>query len=196
MNSDDPSNDRRQALLAKRGQLYAQQAQRMAQQRQAENEASFQRHLGAALTAAGVAYELLWARDARRGPLALYPTGFASVRWDRVPHAVSEPGGTDAIHGGLLEQALLALGIAPSATVIIDWCIDGEPRVALSAADATAHALALIQHCSDTWVYADDASWLVEVYHEGSVTYASGPGRAEDAGDGWRRQEGVMGGEQ
>jgi len=37
------------------------------------------------------------------------------------------------------------------------------------------------------WVYAEDADWLIEIYHEGSVTCAERPGRPEDAGDGWRR---------
>ena len=189
MNTDDTANDRRQALFAKRAQLHAQQAQRMAQRRQAENEASFQRHLGAALTAAGVRYELLWARDVRRGPLALYPAGFASVRWDRVPHAVSAQGGTDTMAKALLDAALRALVIDPSSTVIVDWGIEAVPRVALSAADLSAQALALIQHSSDVWVYAEHAPWLIEVYHEACVTYASGPGRPEDAGDGWRRDK-------
>jgi hypothetical protein len=187
MSTDDTPADRRHALLARRDQLYAEQAQRMASRRQTENEARFQRHLGATLTRAGVRYELLWHHDVRRGPLSRYPIGFASVRWDRVPQAVSEQGGSDAAQATLLVAALLALGIAPSATVIVDWCRDDLPRVALSAADASAHALALLRHGSDTWVYADDAPWLIEVYHEGSVTYARGPGRPEDAGDGWRR---------
>lgn len=187
MSTDDTPAGRRQALLARREQLYAQQAQRMAQKQQAEDEATFQRYLGAELASAGVRFELRWADDAPRGPLARYPIGFASVRWDHVPHAVSVPGGCDEERRALFDAALLALGIAPSATVIVDWCRVGLPRVAMSAADASAHALALMQHACDMWVYADDAPWLIEVYHEGEVTYATGPGRPEDAGDGWRR---------
>jgi hypothetical protein len=49
------------------------------------------------------------------------------------------------------------------------------------------HALALRRQASDMWVYAEDADWLIEIYHEGSVTCAERPGRPEDAGDGWRR---------
>ncbi|QNP41708.1 hypothetical protein [Lysobacter solisilvae (ex Woo and Kim 2020)] len=188
MSSDDTSAQRHAALLAKREQLYAQQAERMAQQRHAENVAHFERYLGAALAQAGVRHELLWSTETRRGPLTRYPIGFASVRWDRVPHAVSTPGGSDAELKELFDAALAALAIAPATEVIVDWCIVGRPRVALSAADASTHAVALMRHASDMWLYADDAPWLIEVYHEGSVTYAAQPGREEDAGDGWRRR--------
>src|SRR5688500_2489687 len=97
MNSDDTPAHRRKVLLARREQLRAQQAERLAQQRQADNAVRFQRHLGAALEQAGVRHELLWDTGVRRGPLTRYPIGFASVRWDRVPHAVTTQGGTDAI---------------------------------------------------------------------------------------------------
>jgi hypothetical protein len=187
MANDDTPADRRQALLARREQLYAEQAQRMAQRRQAEDEACFERYLGAALTQAGVRFALRWEDEAPRGPLARYPIGFASVHWDRVPHAVSALGGCDEERKELFDAALLALDIAPSSTVIVDWCRAGLPRVALAAADASTQAVALMQHSCDTWVYAEDAPWLVELHHEGDVTYASGPGRPEDAGDGWRR---------
>jgi hypothetical protein len=186
MSADKPSD--RTDLFAKRDLLRAQQAERMAQQRHAENVARFQRHLGATLAQAGVRHELLWNNAVRRGPLPRYPIGFASVRWDRVPHAVSAPGGSDEQLKQLFDAALGALAIGPATTVIVDWCIDGEPRVALSAADASTHALALMRHASDMWVYAEDAPWLIELYHEGSVTYAALPGREEDAGDGWRRK--------
>lgn len=189
MSTDDTPADRRQALLARREQLYAQQARRMAQKQQAEDEASFQRYLGAELTSAGVRFELRWADDAPRGPMARYPIGFASVHWGRVPHAVSVQGGSDDERKDLLDAALCALGIGSSTRVTVDWCRSGLPRVVLSAADASAHALALMQHASDMWVYAQDAPWLIEIYHEGSVTYADRPGRPEDAGDGWRRFE-------
>jgi hypothetical protein len=187
MSAEDTPAGRRQALLARREQLYAHQAEHMARQRQAEHEARFQRHLGAALAAAGVRHALLWQGDVRRGPLALYPIGFASVRWDRVPHAVTAAGGSDQALAALFEAALRALHVAPSATVIVDWCSEGLPRVALSAADAIAQALPLMWQAADMWVYAEGAPWLVEVYHEGRVTYADHPGRPEDAGDGWRR---------
>lgn len=188
MSTHDIPADRHQELLAKREQLRAAQAERTAQREQADKEARFARHLGAALAAAGVRHELLWQRDVRRGPLTSYPIGLASVRWDRVPHAVTREGGYDEGQKALLVAALLALRIAPSAQVIVDWCVDSEPRVVLSAADAATQALALIRNGADTWVYAEDAPWLIEVYHEGSVTYASGPGRPEDAGDGWRNR--------
>jgi hypothetical protein len=190
MSTDDPPADRRETLFAKREQLRATQAERMAQRRQADIEARFARYLGAALAAAGVRHELLWQRDTRRGPLASYPIGFASVRWDRVPHAVTGEGGHGEGQAALFGAALLALGIAPSTSVIVDWGVDGQPRVVLSAADASTHALALMRNGADMWVYADDAPWLIEIYHEGSVTYASGPGQPEDAGDGWRQRSG------
>ncbi|WP_372016431.1 hypothetical protein [Pseudoxanthomonas sp. 10H] len=186
MNSGDTPADRRQALLAKRGQLHAQQAERMAQQRHAGNVARFERYLGAELARAGVAHEALWDRGVRPGPLARYPIGFASVRWDRVPDAVSVQGGSDALLKALLDAALHALAVAPASTVIVDWGIADSPRLALAAADVSTHGLALMRHGSDMWVYAADADWLVEVYHEGTVTHAARPGREEDAGDGWR----------
>jgi hypothetical protein len=186
MSTDDQAADRA-ALLAKRDRLRAQQAERMARQRHAENVARFQRYLGATLARTGVHHELLWDAALRRGPLSRYPIGFASVRWDRVPHAVGTPAGSDADLQQAFDAALGALAIAPATTVIVDWGIAGEPRVALAAADASMHALALMRHGSDMWVYAEDAPWLIEVYHEGSVTYADRPGPEEDAGDGWRR---------
>lgn len=186
MTTDDTPADRREALLAKRDALREQQAQRMAQQRHAENAAHFHRHLGAMLEQARVPHELLWRKDTRKGPLTTYPIGFASIRWDRVPHAVGTYGGTDEQMKVLFDEALRALRIAPDTTVIIDWCIDGLPRVALSARDASTHAIALMRHSSDMWVYAEDAPWVIEAYHEGMLTYAQGPGRPEDAGDGWR----------
>lgn len=187
MSSDDTPADRRAILLAKRDVLRAQQAERMAQRQRAENAARFQRHLGAMLQQANVRHEVLWDADAHRGPLTLYPIGFASVRWERVPHAVSAYSGSDEDSRGLLVEALRALALTATDTVIVDWAIQGVPRVALCVADAITHALALIQHSSDMWVYADDTTWLIEVYHEGRVTYAQRPGRPEDAGDGWRR---------
>lgn len=186
--STDDAPSRRDTLFAKRERLRAEQAERMAEQRHAENVARFQRYLGAALEQAGVAHAVLWDEDTWRGPLSQYPIGFASVRWDRVPHAVSAQGGSDEELKELFDDALLALGLAPTATVIVDWARTGEPRLALSAADVSIHALALMRHSSDMWVYAEGAAWLIEIYHEGSVTYADRPGRPEDAGDGWRRR--------
>lgn len=188
MSTEDTPASRREALLAKREQLRAQQAQRMAAQRHADDLAAFERQLGAALAQAGTQYELLWDAGERRGPLSRYPIGFASVRWDKVPHAVGAHGATDDGQAALVERALRALAVAPASTVIVDWCRDGLPRVALPAADASRHARALLRHSCDTWIYAEDAQWLVEVYHEGQVTYADRPGAAEDAGDGWRRR--------
>jgi hypothetical protein len=188
MTIDEESARRREELLAKRDRLRADQAGRMARQQHAEKAARFEQHLGAALRQAGVRHEVLWDGDARRGPLTQYPIGFASVRWDRVPHAVSARGASDEELKELFDVALQALGLAPTATVIVDWARGDMPRVALSVADSSTHALTLIRQASDMWVYADDAPWLIEVYHEGSVTYADRPGQAEDAGDGWRRR--------
>ena len=188
MNTDEESARRREALLAKRDRLRADQAGRMARQQHAENVARFEQHLGAALRQAGVPHEVLWDGDTRRGPLTQYPIGFASVRWDRVPHAVSAQGASDEGLKELFDAALHALGLSPTATVIVDWARGDMPRVALSAAHASTRALTLMRQSSDMWVYAEDASWLIEIYHEGSVTYADRPGQAEDAGDGWRRR--------
>lgn len=185
--SNDNTAARLAALHAKRDRLRAEQAARTAHREHAEHVAHFQRGLGAALDRAGVRYEALWDDAVRPSPLALYPIGFASVRWDRVPQAVSAEGYTDAGQKTLLDEALCALGLAPTDTVIVDWLRHGEPRLALSVADVSAHGLALIQHGSDMWVYADGSAWLIEIYHEGTVSYADRPGAPEHAGDGWRR---------
>lgn len=187
LTTDDPITARQAALYAKRDRLRAEQAARTAQRAYGEHVARFERWLGAALDQAGVHYEALWDDTVRPSPLALYPIGFASVRWDRVPQAVSAEGHTDAGQKALLDEAMRALGLAPTDTVILDWLRQGEPRVALSVADASAHGLALIQHGPDMWVYADHATWLIEIYHEGTVSYAVQPGAPEHAGDGWRR---------
>lgn len=188
MTAEKTPAERREALRAKRETLRAQQAERMVQARHAEDAARFQRYLGAALEQAGVRHELLWRDDTRKGLLTTYPIGFASIRWDLVPHAVSTHGGTDEGMKALFDEALRALGIASHTPVIIDWCIQGLPRVVLSAGDASTHAVTLMRHSSDTWVYAEAeaAPWVIEIYHEGVLTYADRPGLPEHAGDGWR----------
>lgn len=186
MTTEDKPADRREALRAKRKILLAQQAERMAQARHAENAARFHRYLGTALERAGVHHELLWRDDMRRSPLAAYPIGFASIRWDHVPHAVSAHGGSEEDMKILFAEALRVLGVGPHTQVIVDWCIDGEPRVALAAGDASAHAIALMRHASDMWVYAEAAPWVIEIHHDGTLTFAERPGLPEHAGDGWR----------
>lgn len=181
---EDPGA-RRAALAAKRDVLFARQAGREAQQQHAEDVAAFHRFHGAALEAAGARFALLW-DAARRGPLTTYPIGFASIHWALVPHAVSAYGASPEHLKALLEGALHALRIAPETTVIVDWCRSGLPRVALPAADACTHALALMRCSSDTWVYAEGAAWVVEIHHDDRLTYADRPGLPEHAGDGWR----------
>ena len=104
MSHQDDPDARRAALAAKRDALYAQQAERTARQQHAEKVAAFHRYHGAALEAAGVRFELLWDTDTRRGPLTLYPIGFASVNWDLVPHAVVEHGATQGHLAELLDE--------------------------------------------------------------------------------------------
>ncbi|KGQ19274.1 hypothetical protein LF41_2920 [Lysobacter dokdonensis DS-58] len=187
MTHQDEPETRRAALAAKRDALYAQQAQRTARQRHAEEVADFHRYHGAALEAAGARFELLWDTDTRRGPLTRYPIGFASVHWSLVPHAVVEHGATQAHLAELLERALHALRVAPASTVIVDWGVSRMPRVVLSSADACTHAIALMRGGSDMWVYAEEGAWLVEVHHDDRVTYADRPGLPEHAGEGWRQ---------
>jgi hypothetical protein len=50
----------------------------------------------------------------------------------------------------------------------------------------SAQALALLRASHDTWVYDAVDRWVIELYHEGEVTYARRPGLEEHAGDGWR----------
>lgn len=191
MATPDDSVSRRQALYARRDELRARQAEHMARQRHDAQVESFHRDHGADLLAAGARFELVWDDDTYRGPLVTYPIGFASIRWDLVPHAVSRYGGTDEALKELFDEALLALAIAPATTVVVDWCRGGFPRVALSAGDASAHAIALMRCSSDMWVYAPGASWVIEVHHDGHLTHADRPGLPEHAGDGWRPRQRV-----
>lgn len=186
MTRPDDNGSRRQALYAKRDELRARHAERTAQQAHDAKVANFHLYVGGALEAAGVRYECLWSNDDRRGPLTTYPIGFASIHWDLVPHAVGTSGGNEAWLKDLFDEALVALAIAPGTTVIVDWCRDALPRVALSAADASAHAVDLMRGSADMWVYAPDATWMIEVYHEGKLTYADRPGLPEHAGNRWR----------
>jgi hypothetical protein len=182
---EEDTGARRTALAARRDALFARQAERDAQRKHAEEVAAFHRFHGAALEAAGARFDLRW-DDTRRGPLTTYPIGFASIQWAHVPHAVVEYGASPEHLKALLQDALHAMAIAPETTVIVDWCRSGLPRVALSAADACTHAVALMRCSSDTWVYAEDATWVVEIHHDDKLTYADRPGLPEHAGDGWR----------
>jgi hypothetical protein len=179
------ANQRREELLAKRDSLRAEQALRMARRQREEEVDAFHRGRGAVLDAAGVRYGLLWPEDERVGPLTAYPIGFASVRWDLVPHAVRVAVGTDNWIRQHFEEALLALGVAPDTELILDWCVGGTPRVRLRAADLCTHAVELLR--SEAWVYEPTGTWLVEMHHDGILSHADGPGKPEHAGDGWRR---------
>lgn len=187
MSHSDDNEARRHALYAKRDSLRAQQAERIEQSRRNEQVAAFQQGLGQDLDAAGVRHEVLWPWTApRRGPVERYPIGFASIHWPLVPDAVSRFGGDDQSRKELLDEALADLGIPPGRQVTVDWYVERMPRVVMSAADLSAQALRLLRASHDTWVYDANDSWVIEVYHEGDVTHARGPGRHEDAGDGWR----------
>ncbi len=179
------SDDRRAELKAKREQLYQRQAEATARQQRARDFEDFRRGIGSVLDEAGVAYQLLWPDDrSPAGPLATYPIGFASVHWPLVPEAVSVEG-WHPDRGACVAEAFQALGVQPEATVVVDHCVGGTPRVQLAARDFLVHAEDLIRY--ESWLYELQGTWLVEVYHEGTISYAPRPGSPEVAGDRWRR---------
>ena len=179
------SDDRRAELKAKREQLYQRQAEATALRQRARDLDDFRRGIGSALDEAGVAYQLLWPDDGSpAGPLATYPIGFASVHWPLVPEPVSVEGWHQD-RGVFVGQAFEALGVQPQTMIVVDHCVGGTPRVQLAARDFLAHAEDLIRF--ESWLYELQGTWLVELYHEGTISYAPRPGSPEVAGDRWRR---------
>jgi hypothetical protein len=179
--------DRRAHLLAARERLYGEQAAHAARLKRQQELADFLSGRGEGLRSAGIAFQLLWPEDdALKGPLTTYPIGFASVHWDLVPHA-SWDMTLPAYLRHHLQAAFSALGVEPATRIIVDLCVGGEPRVLLQAGDFLTHAPDLAGF--DTWIYDPLDTWLIEIYHDGTLTYASHPGNPEHAGDKWRPRQ-------
>lgn len=189
MSGKDGNDARRDALYAKRDALRAAQAARMEQRRREELVARFERWHGGYLAEAGIAHELLWDWDAPPpGPLATYAFAFSGIDWRHVPEGVTEAGAYPPFVQALFDDAFAALGVAPARRVHVDWSSGSMPRLVLQAGDLVRHAAELVGWGWDLWVFDPDATWIVEVYHEGTLSYAPRPGAPEHAGHGVKRR--------
>lgn len=182
------SSDRHHALRARRAELFRKQAEATARAQRSQDEDAFRRGPGAVLDEAGIDYQLLWPDDgSAKGPLATYPIGFASVHWPLVPEVISDfAQGVERV--SVVARALTELGVAPTTAIVVDSCLGGTPRVMLAAQDFLTCAEVLLGH--EAWLYELDGCWLIEVYHEGTISYAKRPGSADSAGDSWRKPVG------
>ena len=182
------SRERYHTLRGKRAELLRNQAEATARTQRRQDEDAFRRAQGAALEDAGIVYQLLWPDDgSAKGPLGTYPIGFASVHWPLVPDVMSDfAQGAERVP--VVARALTELGVAPATAIVVDSCLGGTPRIMLTAQDFLTCAEVLLGH--EAWLYELDGSWLIEVYHEGTVSYARRPGSAELAGDAWRKPVG------
>lgn len=188
MSQSDATDARRRALYAKRDELRAQQAARMERRRREELVADFRRWKGAWLAEAAFPHELLWQWDAPpEGPVGRYAFAFSGIDWQLVPDSVTRYGGIESALKELLDDALDALGIAPAHRVHVDWSDGSMPRLVLSAADLSRHAETLMRWGSDLWVFDPDDAWIIEIYHEGTLSYAARPGLPEHAGFHWKK---------
>jgi len=177
MTAPEDSDALQHALQAKRESLLARQAEQRRQQQRVEAQAAFARWHGDFLEQSGVRHVAHWDPPAR-SPLARYPIGFASVDWDRVSGAVrSGVAGGNGI-APLVDAAFAALAVPASCEVLVDWGVSSMPWLAMSAVDIATHAAELSQWSSDLWIYDPLATWLIEVHHDGRVTYA--PRAAEE----------------
>lgn len=176
MAGTDDADARRQELYAKRDLLRQQQAERMEILRRETLRANFARWHGAYLTDNGIAHELLWDWDhPPAGPIVHYPFAFSGIDWRFVRGAVSTYGGFERWLRELLIEALDALGITPAHRVHLDWDSSSMPRLVLSAGNLMQHAETLMRWSSDLWVFDPDDTWIVEIYHEGTLSYARAP---------------------
>jgi hypothetical protein len=189
MSQPDDTDARRLALYAKRDELRAQQAARMEQRRREALVEGFRRWHGEWLDEAAFPHEVLWPWDAPpAGPIGNYAFAFSGIDWQLVPGSVSRYGGIESALKELLDEALEALGIAPACRVHLDWSGGSMPRLVLAAADLSRHAETLMRWGSDLWVFDPDARWIIEIYHEGTLSYAAHPGLPEHAGFHWMKK--------
>lgn len=189
MSQSDDIDARRRALYAKRDELRAQQAARMEQRHREEMVANFQRWKGAWLAEAAFPHELLWPWDQPpAGPIGRYAFAFSGIDWCLVPDSVTQYGGVESCLKELLHEAIEALGIAPERRVHVDWSSGSMPRLVLAAADLSRHAETLMRWDWDMWVFDPGGTWVIEIYHEGTLSYAARPGLPEHAGFYWKKK--------
>jgi len=174
MTEPEDSDALRQATQARRELLLARKAEQQRQRQRQDAMDAFARWHGAYLQQSGVRHAAHWDPPAR-SPLSRYSIGFASVDWDRVPEAIrSEIAGEDEI-GPLVGAALSALAVAQSCELWIDWGVSTMPWLAMAASDVPTHATELSRWSSDLWIYDPEATWLIEILHDGQFAYAPGP---------------------
>jgi hypothetical protein len=189
MPSPPTSAERRAYLLARRDTLRAEQEQRAASQRRADELSAFMNWYGAELDRAGAQYEIIWPEEMGvRKTYTLYPVGFASIKWELVPHARQRMVVRDQHLRGEFDAASTELGLSPDTMVVVDWAVGGHPRIRLRLSDLSAHAVHLLR--TEAWVYDPGGVWLIELHHDGWLNYADRPGLPEHAGAGWRSLQG------
>lgn len=173
MTDSEERDARRRELIAKREALYAEQKARDEARERANVVAEFERWHAADL--AGVPHSLHWHWQPGAVPFPPYPWLFSGIDWARVPGARTTYGGTESHLAELLVEALDDLGVAPEAPVLLQWGVRSLPDVTLARADAVRLAEKLMHWSSDLWIYAPADAWLVEIYHEGTLSYARRP---------------------
>jgi hypothetical protein len=159
---------------ARRELLLARHAEKQRQQQRKDAMDAFACWHGAYLQQSGVRHAVHWDRPAR-SPLSRYPIGFASVDWDLVPEAIRSGIADEDEIGPLVAGALSALAVARSCEPWIDWGVSTMPWLAMAASDLPAHAIELSRWSSDLWIYDPEATWLIEIRHDGQFAYAPGP---------------------
>lgn len=176
MHHDETLRSRRATLYAKRDQLRAAQASDMERRRRAALEHDFERWHGSDLAAAGVQYRLLWDWEAAPpSPIARYPCAVSGIDWRLVPGGESRDGHTRQEQCQLLRAAVEALQLAPHKQVHIEWDNAAMPQLVLPVRDLLEHAERLLRGGSDMWVVCPGEAWVIEIYHEGTVSFAVQP---------------------
>lgn len=169
--SADDAGARRQALLAR-------QAERAAQRERDRVVADFERWHVPYLREAGIDAALAWPwEDPPAGPLGDYPFAVSGIRWSAVPGATDRPCHDASEAGPALAAAFAALGIPATQPVHLRWDGGAMPQLVLPAAQAVRHLGEFGSWSSDLWVFDPDASWIVELYHEGRLSFAAAPPR-------------------
>lgn len=166
-------DDRLQALRARRDALRAAQAERVERARRDALVADFDRWRGRELRESGMAHGVHWPWDAPPcGPAPQYPLAFSGVDWRRVPHAVIATSAYAPFVQGLFAEAFDALGIADARCVHVEVSSASMPRLTLAPLDLVRHINAMAGWHSDPWVFRPGEPWLIELYHDGTLSFA------------------------
>ncbi|AXK72170.1 hypothetical protein DWG18_07650 [Lysobacter sp. TY2-98] len=178
----DPSDHdaRRSDLIARRDALYAEQKARDEARERAGTVAEFLRWHAADLANVSHALHWPWEPDGVRFPA--YPWAFSGIDWARVPGANTRYGGTEEVLAELFTDALDALGIPADRRLRLQWGVAHLPDVTLARADAERLAERLMRWSSDLWIHDPTDVWAIEIYHEGTLSYARRP--PDDGGSG------------